>query len=167
MWPRLATNYHLRSPASNRRSIKKVVDTAQAPPGVLAYVDGEPAGWCAIAPRTEYPKLDRTRVTAAVDDKAVWSVVCFLVLRPMRGRGLSKRLLSAAVELASHHGAKIVEGYPIDDHASNHFHGYASAFKAAGFNEVARHQDNRPIMRRRVAGGRRANSKQHTAKAKP
>ena len=143
MWPRLATNYADRTGAANRRSIKRVVDTAAAPPGVLAYVDGEPAGWCAVAPREEYPKLDRSRATAAVDDEPVWSVVCFTVLRPMRGQGLSKTLLSAAVDLAAQHGAKIVEGYPVEG-GRNHFRGIASVFKAAGFNEAARRQPNRP-----------------------
>src|SRR5262245_35503872 len=82
MWPRLATDYRERSGETNRRSIKKVVDTASAPPGILAYVNGVPAGWCAVAPRSEYSKLDRSRVTAAVDEQPVWSIVCFSVLRP-------------------------------------------------------------------------------------
>jgi GNAT superfamily N-acetyltransferase len=154
MWPRLATNYADRTGATNRRSIKKAVDTAAAPPGVLAYVDGEPAGWCAVAPREEYPKLDRSRATAAVDDEPVWSVVCFTVLRPMRRQGLSKTLLSAAVDLAAKHGAKIIEGYPVEG-GRNHFRGIASVFKAAGFKDVARRQANRPLMRYRVTRRKR------------
>jgi hypothetical protein len=71
MWPRLATNYKLRTGAANKRSIKHIVDTAKAPPGVLAYVNGVPAGWCAVAPREEYPKLARSRATGPVDDQPV------------------------------------------------------------------------------------------------
>lgn len=159
MWPRLAAGYRTRTGAANRRSIKKAVDTAAAPPGVLAYVDGKVAGWCAVAPREEYPRLDRSSVTARVDDEQVWSVVCFTVLRPMRGKGLTRRLLAAAVELARSHGATVIEGHPIEG-GGDAFHGIASVFEAAGFKEVARRKPNRPYMRRtlrragRPRGGR-------------
>lgn len=148
MWPRLATNYAARTGETNKRAFKKVVDAAPAPPGVLAYVDGVPSGWCAVAPREEYPKLGRSRATAPVDDQPVWSVVCFYVLRSARRRGLSKALLSAAVALATQHGAKIVEGYPVEG-GSNPFRGVASVFASAGFEEVARRAPNRPFMRYR------------------
>lgn len=154
MWPRLATSYRNRTAASNKRSMKEAVDTASAPPGVLAYVDGVPAGWCAVAPREEYPRLARSRDTAAVDDKPVWSVVCFLVLRGQRRKGLSRTLLSAAVDLAAQHGAKIVEGYPAEG-TPNLFRGVTSVFKAAGFKEVARRKPNRPIMRHQIKAARR------------
>jgi len=123
-----------------------VVDTAAAPPGVLAYVDGEPAGWCAVAPRTEYKRLARSRATAPFDDQPVWSVVCFFVRGGMRRAGLSRALLSAAVDLAIEHGATIVEGYPVEG-TRNLFRGVASVFKDAGFKEVARRLPNRPLMR--------------------
>lgn len=154
MWPRLASDYRARTDATNKRAIKKVVDNAPAPPGVLAYVDGVPAGWCAIAPRAEYPKLARSRATAALDDEPVWSVVCFYILRAARGRRLSRTLLAAAVELATQHGAKIVEGYPVEG-GNNPFRGIASVFAAAGFEEVARRAPNRPFMRYRVKGARK------------
>ncbi len=154
MWPRLATNYAARTGATNKRAIKKVVDTADAPPGVLAYVDGVPAGWCAVAPRDEYPKLTRSRATAPVDDQPVWSVVCFYILRGARGRGLSKTLLEAAVALATQHGAKIIEGYPVEG-GSNPFRGIASVFEAAGFEEVARRAPNRPLVRYQVKPARK------------
>jgi len=149
MWPRLATSYKARTGATNRRSIKKVVDTAKAPPGVLAYVDGVPAGWCAVAPREEYRKLARSRSTSPFDDQPAWSVVCFLVRRGMRGQGLSRTLLSAAVELATQHGAKIVEGYPVEG-TRNLFRGVPSVFSDAGFKKVARREANRPFMRYRT-----------------
>lgn len=151
MWPRLATNYADRTGATNKRAIKKVVDTADAAPGVLAYVDGVPAGWCAVAPRDQYPKLTRSRATAPIDDQAVWSVVCFYIHRSARRRGLSKTLLAAAVALAKQHGAQIVEGYPVEG-GKNPFRGIASVFALAGFEEVARRAPNRPVVRYRVKG---------------
>jgi GNAT superfamily N-acetyltransferase len=149
MWPRLATDYRARSDAANRRAMKKVVDSAAGPPGVLVYVDGEPAGWCAVAPRDAYPKLDRSHVTAAVDNTPVWSIVCFYVPKPMRGRGLSRTLLTAVVKLAAQHGAAVVEAYPVDG-KGDPFHGVATVFRDAGFREVARRKENRPLMRYKV-----------------
>jgi GNAT superfamily N-acetyltransferase len=151
MWPRRATSYKNWSPDSNRRSMKKAVDTGAAPPGVLAYVDGEPAGWCAIAPREDFPKFERMPETAPLDDKRVWSVVCFLVLRSHRRKGLSRALLRAAVDLAAEHGATIVEGYPVED-TRNVFRGVTSVFKSVGFEEVARRKAGRPLMRYRIRG---------------
>ena len=149
MWPRVTTDYRTQTEAGNKRAFKKVVDTAPAPPGVLAYVDGVAAGWCAVAPRGDYGRLARSRATAPLDDEQVWSVVCFFIRRGMRKRGLTKALLSAAVELAIEHGAKIVEGYPVEG-KGDPFHGVASVFEAAGFKEVARRVPNRPFMRYRT-----------------
>lgn len=152
-WPRVTTDYRAETDAGNRRSFKKVVDTAKAPPGVLAYVDGVPAGWCAVAPREDYTRLARSRATAPLDEQPVWSVVCFFIRRGMRGKKLTTILLSAAVELATQHGAKFVEGYPVDG-SGDPFHGVASVFAAAGFKEVARRVPNRPFMRYRTRRGR-------------
>jgi GNAT superfamily N-acetyltransferase len=145
-WPRLSTSYALRTGEANRRSIKKVVDTAKAPPGVLAYVGGEPVGWCAVAPREEYPRLAKERAIAPLDDQRAWSVVCFFIRRDMRRSGVSKALLAAAVKLAQQHGASVVEGYPVEG-TRNVFRGMTSVFKGAGFEEVARRAPNRPYMR--------------------
>ena len=71
MWPRVTSDHRTQTDASNTRSFKKIVDTANAPRGVLAYVDGLPAGWCAVAPREDYPKLARSRAMAALDERPV------------------------------------------------------------------------------------------------
>ena len=92
MWPRIITDYRTQTDARNKRSVKKVVDTAKVPPGVLAYVDGVPAGWCAVAPRDDYSRPARSRTTAPLDEQPVWSVVCFFIRRGMRGKGLTKTL---------------------------------------------------------------------------
>jgi GNAT superfamily N-acetyltransferase len=83
-------------------------------PGLLAY-DGDLAvGWCALAPRSEYPRLARSRVAKPVDDAPAWAVTCFYVRAGYRGAGVATELLEAATAYAVRHGAEIVEGYPVD-----------------------------------------------------
>ncbi|HMF18760.1 MAG TPA: GNAT family N-acetyltransferase, partial [Gemmataceae bacterium] len=125
----------------NKRAFRKLVaDNVQ--PGVLAYDGDEPIGWCAVAPRQDYPYLERSRVLAPVDDEKVWSITCLFVAKACRRRGVSARLLKAAAELARKKGAKIVEGYPVEPYSSEMpaafaWTGMVSAFQKAGFREVA------------------------------
>lgn len=155
MWWRLPRGEWTRGRgAGNRRALRKLV-SGGPPPGVLAYVDGDPAGWCAVAPREAYGALDRSRVLAKVDAAPVWSVTCFFVARPYRRTGLSAELLRGAVKLARSKGARIVEGYPTEARGKRSadvfvFTGLASSFLAAGFHEVARRSPARPIMRRAI-----------------
>lgn len=135
----------------NKKALRKIVRSG-AQPGILAYADGAPAGWCSIAPRTEFSFLERSRVLAPVDDQPVWSVTCFFVARPFRRKGVSVQLLKAAVALARRQGARMVEGYPQEIGARRDpdafvWTGLASAFRKAGFKEVARRSKQRPIMR--------------------
>ena len=138
----------------NKKIFKKLVMSGKEM-GVLAYADGEAVGWCAVAPREEYSRLARSRVLKPVDDKEVWSVVCFFIRSAYRKKGISAGLLKAAVEFADERGAKIVEGYPIEPKSDTYppvyaWTGFASAFKKAGFKEVARRSSTRPIMRYEV-----------------
>jgi len=141
----------------NRRAFRALV-LAGPPPGILAYREGKAVGWCAIAPREDYGGLARSRVLAAVDAQAVWSVTCLFVAKPERRRGLSSGLLRAAAAYAKTQGARLVEGYPVepDQRLPDPFvwTGLASAFRAAGFVEVARRSKTRPIMRRALRGRR-------------
>jgi GNAT superfamily N-acetyltransferase len=135
----------------NRRNIRAIVD-AGIIPGILAYSGDEPIGWCSIAPREEFPTLGRSRILKPDDDQPVWSVVCFYVARDRRRKGLSVDLLNAALEFAMFKGARIVEGYPVDpktDQAPAVFiyTGVLSAYIQAGFTEVLRRSETRPIMR--------------------
>ena len=126
-------------------------------PGLLAYVDGKPAGWCSIGPRENYLALENSRILKRADDQPVWSIVCFFVDKSIRKQGLMFALVRGAVAYAKKHGAKIVEGYPIDMQSEklagqklNSYAGYmgiASAFHAAGFVEVGRASETQLIMR--------------------
>ena len=121
-------------------------------PGLLAYVHGEPIGWCAVEPRSSYPRLARSRVLKPVDDLPVWSVTCFFINKDQRGRGVTVALLRAAIAHVREHGGRILEGYPVEPKADRlpaalAFTGLASAFRQAGFHEVARNSETRPIFR--------------------
>jgi GNAT superfamily N-acetyltransferase len=126
-------------------------------PGLVAFVDGEPAGWVAVEPRVRYPRLLRSRVVSggsqeAKDDASVWSIVCFVVRHEFRGRGVSRALALAAVEHARDAGARVVEAYPVDTvarpgaSASSLYHGTVSVFAALGFEERSRPSLDRPVV---------------------
>lgn len=136
----------------NRRALARLV-AAGARPGILAYDGREAVGWCAVAPRPVYVALARSRVLKAVDDAEVWSISCLFVRRSHRRRGISARLIAAASEWAGKQGARIVEGYPIEPTMEKTpdafvWLGVPSAYRRAGFREVARRSPKRPIMRR-------------------
>jgi GNAT superfamily N-acetyltransferase len=86
----------------------------ESPPGVLAYIDGEVVGWCGFGPRPAMERLVRSRTIPAVDDRPVWSIVCFLVRPGYRRRGVARALLKGAIECARSFGAPALEAYPVD-----------------------------------------------------
>lgn len=120
-------------------------------PGLIGYLDGQPAGWISLGPREEYHKLRRSPVMKPVDDTPVWSVVCSYVARPYRGQGLQHRLLAAAVNFARDSGATTLEAYPVDKPARSQddfmFFGSRSLYERAGFTEVVRRSPTRLVMR--------------------
>ena len=153
MYWRLARSDFMRQRGEmNRKAFKGLVDSGQVP-GILAYSEGQPIGWCAVARREAFPRLERARILSRVDDKPVWSVVCFFVAKAFKRKGVSVRLLGAAVDYVRGQGGGIVEGYPVEP--KKHWRppdpfvytGLASAFRKAGFVEVIRRSDTRPVMR--------------------
>jgi len=110
-------------------------------PGVLAYDDGEVAGWAAVAPRSELP-FARSRKIPHVDDLPVWSIWCIRVRPGHRGKGISHALLAGAVDFARAQGAPAVEGYPVDNQGQRvdltmAFVGTRGLFEKAGFTKAA------------------------------
>lgn len=135
----------------NKRAFEQIVCSGDRP-GIIAYSGREPIGWCAVAPRDEYPSLVRSRVSKPLDDTPVWSITCLFVKKPYRRQGVSIQLIKEAVKFARRHGALMVEGYPIEPTMQKTpdpfvFLGVPSAFIAAGFKEVVRRSKSRPIMR--------------------
>jgi GNAT superfamily N-acetyltransferase len=161
MWWRLPrAQWVMQKGAGNKSALRRLVASNEEPLGVLAYLDNEPAGWCALAKRASYPRLANSRIMAPIDDKSVWSVTCFFVARQYRRRGLMVALLKEAVRFAAKRGAKILEGYPYEVRKGYpdvfYYTGTASAFQKTGFREVARRSPTRPIFRRLLRNQRAA-----------
>ncbi len=134
-----------------KRKMKNIVNGGSIP-GLMAFINNEPVGWCSVAPREHFPILDNSRVLKRVDDKPVWSVVCFFINRNYRRQGLSVDLLNAAKKFVRMNKGKIIEGYPVEPKSGKTadvfaWTGLSSAFLKAGFKEVARRSETRPIMR--------------------
>ena len=131
--------------------------TRTVPPGILAYVDGLPAGWTRVMPRHQTPGVMANRALRRMltDDDGAWWVTCFAVQRRFRRIGVAGALLDAAVAHARQGGATAVEGHPVDTDAlqaervsgSALFTGTMQVFVAAGFSEIGRTYPSRPVMR--------------------
>jgi GNAT superfamily N-acetyltransferase len=128
--------------------------------GLLAYLDGEPVGWCAVEPRIAYARLLlKTRVPwdGRAEDKSdggVWAVTCFVVRSGFRRRGISGVLVRAAVDFARERGARALEGYPMITQPGRQIAlvgelhvGSRGIFEEAGFSEVSHPTERRVVMR--------------------
>lgn len=135
---------------ADRAALKALVDAGN-PPGLVGYRGKVPVGWVSIGPREAYAKLKRSPVMKSVDEKPVWSIVCFVVPAENRGQGVAQALLAGAVAYAKKRGAKLVEAYPVDKPArcsdDTMWFGAKSMYDKAGFKEVARRKLWRPIVR--------------------
>ena len=150
-WRFRRSDFDKRKGEENKSAIYDLVKQNEVL-GLIAYVDENPAGWCAVAPRKKYIRLESSRVLRPIDDKAVWSVSCFFIAKPYRKKGLSVKLLKATVEYARKEGAKIIEAYPVDPKNEKMadvfaWTGILSTFLVAGFREEKRHSPSRPIVR--------------------
>src|SRR5206468_5182941 len=135
----------------NKRALKSLVDRGRIP-GLIGYEDERPVAWISLGPREEYAKLQRSPIMKPVDDKLVWSIVCFFVDARSRGKGLAERMLKAAIEYAGSRGVTLLEAYPVDkkerSHADAMWFGAKCMYDRAGFQEVARRKITRPVMRK-------------------
>lgn len=156
LWRRERKDFDAGKGAGNKAAMRGVVDAEI--PGILAYADGAPVGWCAVAPRETYIALGRSRILKAVDTVPVWSVSCLFVALTHRGRGVSVELLKAALRFVAERGGSVVEGYPVEPKtpampAVFAWTGLANAFLSAGFREHRRGSPTRPFMRYTIAEG--------------
>lgn len=140
----------------NKSAMRELVESGVVP-GILAYRASEPVGWCSIAPRTDFGSLERSPVLRRIDDKPVWSIVCFYVAPGQRGQGVARALIHAAVDYAHDRGAEIVESYPVVARKKrlppvSSYMGTPSLFEEEGFVAVDQPSETRRIMRSTIQG---------------
>ena len=154
--------------ARHRQAMESAVDENAREgrtPGLVAYDGDEAVGWVSVGPREDYERLAYSKVLAPIDDKPVWSIVCFVVGRRSRGQGVANKLLEAAIDYARDHGATMLEAYPVEVPKGKRigpgdvYKGTVSMFTRAGFKVVERRQWNattpvRPIVRRAIRPAR-------------
>ena len=150
-WRLTRSDYARLKGEANRRAMKGLVDSGHVP-GILAYHQGVPIGWCSVATRESFLLLERSRTLKRLDAAPVWSVVCLFIRRPYRRLGVSVQLLRAAARYVRRRGGRLVEGYPIVPRTGQvpdvfAWTGLASAFRQAGFSECARPSATRRIVR--------------------
>ncbi|WP_336640078.1 GNAT family N-acetyltransferase [Microbacterium sp. USHLN272] len=156
IWPMMRNKDWNETTTPERTTMLREEIDAGPPPGLIAYVDGEAAGWIRIGPRTVQRRLEHTRAIDAAteepfDDDSVWAVTCFVVRREHRGQGLNGALLRAAVDYARTAGARLIEGYPVDtggtkQQANELFHGMLTTFLAEGFRARRELKTGRPLV---------------------
>ena len=156
MWPRLPGPVYRRSRGeTNRESFRALLRAGQVH-AVLAFVAGEPAGWCSFGPRATFPRLATTRALQHAWRSDTWSIVCFFIPTRFRGIGVAKALAAAATKEAFRLGAREVEGYPVEPPAGGKpvpalaaWTGVPNVFAANGFRRIPRPRGARPIYVRK------------------
>lgn len=162
IWPVVSNKDWQATTFEQRREMLHEEIEAGPAPGLVAYVDGEAAGWIRVGPRTVQTRILRTRAIAAataeaLDDDSVWAVTCFVVRREHRGKGLTTQLLRAGIDYAEKAGARLIEAYPIDTSEGTHrsndlFHGTLSVFLDHGFRRTATLSRGRVLVVRVLKG---------------
>ena len=149
-WMWRSAEWDRRSGAQRRNELRRRI-AGDEQPGLLAYDGPEPIGWCALAPRERYDRLDnpRARTYRRLHDRPSWVVTCFFVRRDRRAEGVATALLGAVAGFVAAHGGTMVEGYPTEHPEQGPaamYTGTVAMFRAAGFREVAR-PGGRPLVR--------------------
>jgi len=151
-WRLTRREWEANGNAGNRAALCELVDRGTAP-GLLAYRDNAPVGWCSVAPRTDFGPLERSRKYPRLDDAPVWSVTCLYLKRPLRHQGIAAVLLDEAVRFAARNGARIVEGYPSTRGSEASYMGTVALFTGAGFRYAGGDPDRAPVYRRELTPG--------------
>ena len=146
-WRMTSTEFRQSSKQTRVQALNDLVQ-AGTQIGVLAVRDDVPVGWCSVAPKTEYRRLQRYKPLRPIDDQFAWAVVCFFIAASDRRQGLPGKLLMAARDYALSEGATIVEGYPVDPGSASYtWMGSPALFRAAGFEDATPPNSERMTMR--------------------
>lgn len=156
MWwrsPLTGALYKAQNGAPNKAAMQQLVLDGEAQ-GILALAGERPVGWCTFGPRTDFPRLGRSRVYTRTDLEGVWSIPCFFVHRTYRGQGVARALLQTAIDEMRRQGASWAEAYPVPLTKSGErlpatfaFTGPLSLFESLGFAVIQRSSHSRPLVR--------------------
>jgi len=151
LWRLKRSIYEQQKGEQNKVAMADLVHSGKEP-GILLYLKNEAVGWCALSQRENYPALERSRILKKIDEQKVWSISCFFINKKYRKKGFSVQLLKYAIDYSKDKGAAILEGYPVEPKNNKMpavfaWTGIASAYIKAGFHEVVRRSETRPIMR--------------------
>jgi GNAT superfamily N-acetyltransferase len=153
-WRLRSKDWSFANPGESREGFHHLVDADRDPaPGLVALRGGRAVGWVSLGPRKDFDRLEHSRVRPRLDDIDVWSIVCFVVSKTERGRGLTTQLLDAAMAYAIKHRAPALEAYPVNPGdrripAAVGYTGLLSTFKAAGFKVVREIDSSQSTVRR-------------------
>lgn len=150
-WRLKKSDFERQKGIENKNAMEKLVEENQFI-GVLAYIDGKPMGWCAVAPRDVYVRLENSRVLKRIDSQPVWSITCLYIEKSYRRQGLSTELIKGAINYCKLNGVKIIEAYPVIPYSNKVpdpfiWTGTPSAFEEAGFVVAERRSKWKPMMR--------------------
>jgi GNAT superfamily N-acetyltransferase len=156
-WRSKRADFERGQGGGNRAAMEQLIVSGHVP-GLLAYQAEEPVGWVSVAPREDFAALERSRTLKRIDNQPVWSIVCFVVSKEQRSKGMLAVLIRGAVDYAASQGARIVEAYPlIPEESSNPalsiYMGVVSTFEQLGFKEMAQPSRMRMMMRYTIEGG--------------
>lgn len=148
MYWRIGAEYRKRPRDQNKKDFRKIVNDGP-PPGLLAFQGDLAVGWCQLTPRDSLPLIDRNWRLRRIDDVPVWCISCFYVRIGYRRKGVTTAFIKAALRYAKAHGARALEGYPLDAELtpSSSSTGYATTFEREGFRIIGRNFAPRPILR--------------------
>ena len=145
-WRKPGSNWSNTTAEENRRDLEALVGAAPAPglvaPGLVALRDGVAVGWVGLGPRSDFPRLGRSRTLPQLPGEVVWVVNCFVAAKAARRSGVASALLEAAVAYAREHGARLVEGSPALTggermSSASAYMGTEGMFARAGFDIVS------------------------------
>lgn len=142
---------------SRQELLRDQVATLDPPRGLVALVGDEPVGWCGVEPRTRLGHVLASRLVTRnsryqLDDPDVWAIYCILVPSSLRRQGIATTLLTFAIVHARSHGARAIEGYPIDTAQRDgqlppgFSTGTLAMFEREGFNPLAALPSGRTLV---------------------
>ena len=150
-WRLRRRDFRAATPDERKATLRAWVRSG-AEPGLIAYRQGKPVAWCAVAPRSEYAALAASPKLKPIGDVAgTWSITCYFIAKEHRRTGLMTALLDAAARHARRKGARVLEGFPIVADALRGCEGYTGlvpAYKKAGFRIVARPSRSKRVMQK-------------------